>query len=349
MEGEPNDFIKCLSKEVTTNIPIYCTGYPESDFIIRYRKKYNIKTNEEKDLLLNGKNYSTIKKIGFDAISIWDYRRGKGGYELDKGIRVDSWGRIYRDNWYLWEGVFKDADTINNWTHLRLPKKSKLDRLKKFLKRCRGHFQPVMSLPGLFEKTWQSMGYFHFAKSLRKHQEFLKEVVTFFTNYLKNLVKLLQNCGASVFLIADDCAYKNRLFIPNETWRELFYEEYQEIINLIHQKNHKVIIHSDGDIMDIVHIFIELNFDAIQSLEPNAGVDIFSLFKRYPGSITFIGNLDMGMLTFAEPIKIYKYVSKLIKMAKKTQNFLVISPTQQISSLVPPRNVKALIEAVQNF
>ena len=77
--------------------------------------------------------------------------------------------------------------------------------------------------------------------------------------------------------------------------------------------------------------------------------NIFSLFRKYSGQINFIGNVDMGMLAFGTTKKIHQYVSNLIKMAKKTQNFIIISPTQQISSIVPPKNIKAMIQAVKDY
>jgi hypothetical protein len=76
-----SSFLKALSKEVPTEIPLYCTGYPEVEFIEKYIKKFNLKFNR-KTLILNSKNYNIIKQMGFNAISLWDFRRGEGGYLL---------------------------------------------------------------------------------------------------------------------------------------------------------------------------------------------------------------------------------------------------------------------------
>ena len=348
MKSEKNDFLKALSKEPVSRIPLYCTGYPEQQFINNYVNLYNLKLNNKK-FVLDRQNYNIIKQIGFDAISLWDFRRGKGGYPLSNQLRVDAWGRIYKENWYMWDGVFKDEQIVANWKHLKLPSKSKIASLMVFLQKNEPKLDLVLSLPGLFEKTWQSMGLKYFAKCLKYNFSFIEKIADFFSEYVKKLTLLLQNAGAKIFLVADDCGYKNREFIQNEIWQKIFFSKYQEIIKMIHEKNQKIIIHSDGYISDMMEIFIDLGFDAIQSLEPNAGVDIFSLFKEFKNEICFIGNLDISLLSFGTPQQVEKYVTKLIKKSRETMSPLIISPTQQINSKVNPKNIKTMIETTKKY
>jgi uroporphyrinogen decarboxylase len=348
MSHHKSNFIKALSKEPTREIPIYCTGYPESQFIDNYITQYNLKV-EKNNLILNDKNYSIIKLIGFDAISLWDFRRGKGGFVHNDQIRVDGWGRLYKGNWYMWDGVFKNEEMIENWEHLNLPSEENFINLRNFLDRTNNNFEFAISLPGLFEKTWQSMGLKFFAKCLKKNVEFINRVLSFFSNYLKTLIKAIQLTGATTFLIADDIGYKKRTFIPKEIWRKLFFEEYKEIIHMIHQKTHYVILHSDGYISDMISTFIDLGFDAIQSLEPSAGVDIFNLFKKFKNQICFIGNLDMSLLSFGTPQEVKAYTEKLITKAKKYHCPLVVSPSQQINRKCVPKNINVVIETAKIF
>ncbi|MFX1386437.1 MAG: uroporphyrinogen decarboxylase family protein [Promethearchaeota archaeon] len=344
-----SSFLKALSKESTSKVPLYCTGYPELEFIDNYINQYNLKT-DKKALILNNKNYSIIEQIGFDAISLWDFRRGEGGYTLDNDKKVDGWGRIYKGEWYMWDGVFKNEKIVQNWEYLRLPSKKNLELLKSFLIRSIKNLDYVISLPGLFEKTWQSMGFHYFAKCLKKQNlDFLEMIVQFFSDYVKTLIKVLQKTGVKLFLIADDLGYKNRTFISKELWRKLFYKEYIEITNLVHQKKQHIIIHSDGYISDMMGTFIDLGFDAVQSLEPSAGVDIFSLFKKFQNEICFIGNLEMSLLSFGTPQQVRNYTIKLITKAKEHDCSLVVSPSHQINAKCKPKNINAIIETTKIF
>ena len=348
MYSHRSEFLKALSKEPTARVPLYCTGYPEFEFIDNYIKRYKLKTNKT-NLVLNNKNYSIIEHMGFDVISLWDFRRGAGGYNLDDQRRVDGWGRIYKDEWYLWDGIFKNEKILLEWEYLKLPIKEKLLKLKEFLRREHKNLDYVVSLPGLFEKTWQSMGFTYFAKSLKKNIEFVENVVSFFSNYIKKLIKTLQNTGTKTFLVADDYGYKNRTFISNDLWNHLFFDHYKEIINIIHEKKKNIIIHSDGYISEMIKIFIDLGFDAVQSLEPNAGVNIFDLFKKYQNNICFIGNVDISLLAFGTLQQVKDYVNSLIRKANKYNCSLVVSPTQQINTKCKPEIVNGMIETTKIF
>ncbi|MGB5912184.1 MAG: uroporphyrinogen decarboxylase family protein [Promethearchaeia archaeon] len=343
------DFVKTLKKEKPNSVPIYCPGYPELDFLKNFQDLYNIESNPT-NLILIEKNYAIIKKIGFDAISLWDFRRGKGGYRINKQVRVDGWGRIYKNDWYLWDGVFKDEKTIDNWEHLQLPSKESLRLLEKFLPKLKNELNIVLSLPGLFEKTWQSMGFIYFSKCLKKNNlSIIQKVVDFFSDYIKNLILTLKNIGVELFLIADDCGYKNNEFIPTIMWKKLFSENYYDIVNSIHNHNNLVILHSDGYISNLIDVFVEIGFDAIQSLEPSAGVNIFSLFEKFTNRICFIGNLDISFLAYGTPIQIKNYVIKLLSKAKETTTPLIVSPTQQINTNIKPENIRVMIETVKNY
>ncbi|MBY8982971.1 MAG: hypothetical protein KGD57_08485, partial [Candidatus Lokiarchaeota archaeon] len=287
----------------------------------------------------------------FNAISIWDFRRGEGGYFLknqNNKLKVDGWGRIYKNNWYTWDGVFKNEKILDNWKYLRLPSNDNLIKLDSFLKNIGDDINLVLSLPGLFEKTWQSMGFVYFSKCLRNNIEFIKKTILFFYLYLKKLILLLQKAGASIFLIADDLGYNNRLFIQKKIFEQLFYEKYTEIVDLIHNKKNLAIIHSDGYISNLVDLFIQIGFDGLQSIEPNAGNNIFNLFKDFRDKICFIGNLDNGKyLTFGTISEVKLYVENLIKKSRKYNSSLVVSPTQQINSIVRPENVRTMIKTTK--
>lgn len=349
MEMSPNKFLDTISKKKSEQIPLYCTGYPETKFIKNYINKFGLYTENRNHILLQ-KNYDIIKQIGFDAVSIWDFRRGEGGYKLDQDKRVDGWGRIFKGEWYLWDGVFKSEKVIDKWEHLKLPSSERIYDLKKFLQKLNHQFNVVLSLPGLFEKTWQSMGFLYFSKCLKKDKiDFIKYVINFFTNYLKKLITKLQDLGAKLFLIADDYGYKERTFLPNKLWYELFFNKYEDVISQIHQKDHKVIIHSDGYISELIGTFIELGFDAVQSLEPSAGVDIYALFRRFSNQICFIGNLDLSLLIYGNENDVKIYTLDLIKKANKYNAPLIVSPTQQINSRVLPENIKSMVDTTKMY
>jgi hypothetical protein len=349
MVDPSTNFMRVLSGDLTSSIPLYCTGYPDSEFISRFKTQYPLTSNNN-ELYLNDLDYSLISSMGFDAISLWGFRRGKGGYYISDDIYVDGWGRKKnKNNWYLWDGIFKTKSVIDSWNNLNLPSRKNFETLSKILHKTKNTIELVLSLPGLFEKTWQSMGFTFFSKMLKKNIEFITYVTNFFLNYLKKLTSELLKNGSVFFLIADDCGYKNRSFIPTSVWKQIFFKPYKDILHLIHEGKGKVILHSDGYITDLIPIFIDLGFDGLQSLEPSAGVDIFQLFKQFSSKICFIGNLDMTLLSFGTQADVKFYVENLINASRKFHAPLIISPTQQLDKSCKPENVKMMIDCTKKF
>lgn len=53
-----------------------------------------------------------------------------------------------------------------------------------------------------------------------------------------------------------------------------------------------VVFHSDGNILPLIDMLVEAGVDAIQPIEPKAGMDILSLHERYGDRLALIGGLD---------------------------------------------------------
>lgn len=53
-----------------------------------------------------------------------------------------------------------------------------------------------------------------------------------------------------------------------------------------------VVFHSDGNILPLLDMIVEAGVDAIQPVEPKAGMDILSLRERYGERLALIGGLD---------------------------------------------------------
>lgn len=354
-----NKFLNTFKENSPNKISLYCTGFPELPFLDTYSQAYPFPQQIKNDqhLIFFENNYSYIRYMGFDAISLWDLRRGPGGFPLKKelGMRIDPWGRKFKDNWYVGDGIIKDRHTLGNWEELRLPLEKNLQKLGVFIRNLRKdqyNLTPLLSLPGLFEKSWQAMGLKTFAINLRKDIEFIVEVITFFEDYILKLVKVLQKVGVKYFLIADDIGYKKHLFIPKDLWSDLYVSKYKNIVHRIREgtKESLCVLHSDGYISEMIDVFIECGFDGVQSLEPNSGVLLKDLFKKFGDNIVFIGNVDVStLLTFGTQIDVKNYVENLIKASKRYNARLIISPTQQIHGLVKPKNLKTMIDSTNSY
>lgn len=154
--------------------------------------------------------------------------------------------------------------------------------------------------------------------------------------------KLFLDHGAEAILIADDIAFNTGLLLPPETMKVVAYPYYKMMIDGI--KAHKdvpVIFHSDGYLYDELPNIIACGFDAIQSLQPSAGMDIAKIKEEFGDQICLMGNVDLNyLLPFGKPEEVREEVKKLVQIAGP-EGF-ILTTCNIITDAVPVENAKAM-------
>lgn len=154
--------------------------------------------------------------------------------------------------------------------------------------------------------------------------------------------KLFLDKGAEAILITDDIAFNTGLLLPPDTMKVVAYPFYKKVIQAI--KAHKdvpVIFHSDGYLYDEIPNIIDCGFDAIQSIQPSAGMDIEKIKKEYGDKLCLIGNVDLNyLLPFGKPEDVEKEVKDLVQ--KAGPEGFILSTCNILTDAVPVENAKAM-------
>ena len=70
----------------------------------------------------------------------------------------------------------------------------------------------------------------------------------------------------------------------------------EKMIGIYHDLGFKVIKHTDGNIMPIIDYMVDCKPDALHSLDPQGGVDLGEVKKKYGDRVALIGNVNCGLL-----------------------------------------------------
>lgn len=154
--------------------------------------------------------------------------------------------------------------------------------------------------------------------------------------------KLFLDKGAEAILMADDIAFNTGLLLPPDTMKVVAYPFYKKVIKAIKEyKDVPVIFHSDGYLYDEIPNIIDCGFDAIQSIQPSAGMDIEKIKEEYGDKLCLIGNVDLNyLLPFGSPEEVEKEVKKLAEIAGP-EGF-ILSTCNILTDAVPVENAKAM-------
>jgi uroporphyrinogen-III decarboxylase len=123
-------------------------------------------------------------------------------------------------------------------------------------------------------------------------------------------VELWVNTDVDGIHIEDDWGTQLALLISPKMWREYFKPIYKDYCDLAHSKGKFVVMHSDGQISDIIPDMIEIGVDAV-----NAQLDCMDIEKvalQYSGKIAFWGGFDRQyLLPFGTTEEVRKEVRRI--------------------------------------
>ncbi len=109
-----------------------------------------------------------------------------------------------------------------------------------------------------------------------------------------------------------DMGYRNGTLFSPEVYRTIVMPSHRAIVDFVHSKGWKAILHSCGKIKSFIPMLLEVGFDALQPLEAKCDQDVRELVREYGSSIVFFGNIDVRILATGDKERIREEVeSKL--------------------------------------
>lgn len=279
----------------------------------------------------------------------------------------DSWGigqiQIEPGNWYPGIHPLTDAITIqelNDYTHWPdMDDPSRFAHLRgEAQKLAEANQYAVMATPWLlfpFERAIMLQGMEAFFMNLVMRPEFSMELLRRCVEYCKQLMgHVLDACGEyiDVIKIGDDLGTNTNLLISPKMYRQFLKPIHADYIQFIKERTSaKVFFHSDGNIVSLLDDLIEIGVDILNPIQTSAGEmgDLPALKKRYGQALTLCGAIDTtSVLPLGTPTQVRDEVRRVIEHLAPGGGFIVAA-VHIIQSNVPPENIVAMIDAIQEF
>ncbi len=150
--------------------------------------------------------------------------------------------------------------------------------------------------PGIFENSWQAIGFVNFTKFIYQKPEFVKRVIAFQTDFYLRYLEGVMQSGLDVVIGGDDLGHKTGPMMRPELVEKLYGESYRRVADLVHEHDKKFIFHSCGNIYPLLDKFVEWGFDGLITMEPTAGMDLARVREQVGHRLVLIGNLDVSYL-----------------------------------------------------
>ncbi len=324
-----------------------------------------IKATETRSYIKNtvNKHLNLYRKLGID-LAIIPFT----GYILfpklcDKTSFTDEYGRIFdlrknssdgMDIAYYRDGAFKDIEEFEKFSDLKV-ETNRRERyfkiMKKAEKESQGKTAIIPAIWGLFEATWQVFGFSRFSKLLTKPRS-IKKVFDIHGRFLVDCVKSFINWGETdTLMIMDDYGYKSGLLMSPKNFRTYIFPWLEESCNIAHEKDVKVILHSCGDISQLLDDLVKVGIDAIHPIEPttaNVEYNIFKLLEKFRDKLCLIGNVSPQDLAVSDQKYIEEYTENLIKHLAPGGGY-ILSSGHSINPAVKLENYLVMLSTLKKY
>lgn len=219
-------------------------------------------------------------------------------------------------------------------------KTADLDSLSKWV--VQSDLFVMAGLNGPFESLCSILGFKKLMVMIHKEPENITDLFTKWADALcLNHLDIVDK-GVGGILIADDLAYSQGTYLDLKDMRTILFPIYKKVVTLFKERNIPVFFHCDGNINNIISDLVDIGFSGLHSIEPEAGMDIVEIGKRYGKKICLMGNLSTPLLMEDDVSKVQNEILRLTRAFGKGGGFILGSSAGVLGDSILLKNLYAI-------
>lgn len=156
--------------------------------------------------------------------------------------------------------------------------------------------------------------------------------------------KRLRDSGVEVVVTPSDMADNSGPFFNPEQMRRWILPYLAEWATAARNMGMHSVLHTDGDLTRCMDALASTGVDAIQAIDPVAGMDMRRTKDAVGRRLCLCGNIDCGLLLRGQPEDVYQSTRNLLTTCK-ADGGLVLGASNAVQPEVPMENYRAMIRA----
>lgn len=143
---------------------------------------------------------------------------------------------------------------------------------------------------GLFEHAWSLCGFEDYLGYVAGERAFVEELTERLADFSCTVTLQLKGLGVDAIRFGDDWGFQAGLMIRPDLWRAIFKPQYARLFAAAHEAGLVAMLHSCGNVTEILGDLIDIGLDAFHPLQPEA-MDVTKCQRKFGGHLTFWGGL----------------------------------------------------------
>ncbi len=146
----------------------------------------------------------------------------------------------------------------------------------------------------------------------------------------------------------DDWGQQKGLIMGPDLWRKYIKPPMKTMFEKIKLKGKYVVLHSCGDLREIMGDLVEIGLDVYNTVQPEI-YDLTELKREYGRDLTFYGAIStQQFLPYATAEEVYDKTIETLKVMAPGGGY-ILSPTHAVTPDIPVENIEALVKAARDF
>ncbi len=201
----------------------------------------------------------------------------------------------------------------------------------------------MVTRQGLFS-AMLSIGMERFCVALHERPAFVEAVLDIYCGWAAAVVERACALDIDVLASTDDLAGKSGPFFSPALFHDLVMPRFRAIGQAVTKP---WVLHSDGDVTPLLDDLLSLGIDGLHPNEKGA-MDIRAMKREHGERLCLLGNVDLNLLTMAEPEDVRDEVRGLIRDVGPGGGYIVTSGNS-LAHYCRIENVMAMSEATRAF
>ena len=269
------------------------------------------------------------------------------------GTYVDEWGVRYGPGPEVadhpLQGPIRSKDDLLRYTPPDPEAPHRLGNLAELVERFKGKKAIIFHQRAAFMWSAYLNGIENLLVNFLAEPEFAHELMDTVLGVMLVIARRAIRAGADVIVLGDDFASNSGPMFSPSVFRTFVLPRLKKMVDTVHEEGGKVIKHSDGKLWLLLDDMIGAGIDALNPIEPVAGMDLGEVKQKYGSRVCLIGNVDCAhLLPHGTVDEVEAAVRECIRKGAPGGGY-ILSSSNSIHSGVKPENYLAMIAAGRRY
>ncbi len=197
----------------------------------------------------------------------------------------------------------------------------------------------------LFERAWTLRGFDTFLLDMALDPTFAQDLLERITEIQLVLIRRFLALGVDGGYFGDDYGAQNNMLFSPKMWRQMIKPRLARMFAPFREAGLPVMMHSDGQIADILPDLVEIGLTAYNPVQPEV-VDHGWLRRTFGQRLAYYGGIStQTVLPQGSPRDVSRAVSDCVATLAPENTGLLIAPSHRLMSDIPLENIDALLQS----